>query len=142
VNPVRTACSALRARGVAGWLTGRQSAVKPCGGRPSQSSKSSGALRFLPAVLVVAIDEDEENAMGMAGIGGRDGAWDGVRRASGVRALKTVGWDVRTSGVLGLGNAEGPEAIRERELGVVGVYVGIGNGGCECGTRSSLGTAG
>ena len=143
VKPVRTACSALRARGVAGWWTGTQSAVKPWGGRPSPSSKSSGALRFLPAVLVVAMEgSDDEDAMGIAGIGGTGGAWRGVRFASGVRALKTGGCRDRDSGVLGLGNTEGPEAMRERELGVVGVYVGVGRAGGGCVNRSSLGAEG
>ena len=94
-------------------------------------------------MLVVAIDgADDEDAIGIAGIGGTGGAWRGGRFASGVRALKTGGCDVRDSGVLGLGNTDGPDAMRDRELGVVGVYVGVGRGGGGCVKRSSLGAEG
>ena len=94
-------------------------------------------------MLVVAIDGiDDEDAIGIAGIGGTGGSWTGVRFASGVRALKTGGCNDRDSGVLGLGNTDGPEAMRERELGVVGVYVGVGKEGGGCVNRSSLGAEG
>lgn len=86
--------------------------MNPCGGRLSQTSKSSGARRFLPIV------DGGDNVSG----------GDETCLLSGVRALKTGGGWVtlrsgvfdrivgtcvaRRSGVLGRANEEGPETVR------------------------------
>lgn len=119
VKPVLTACNARLTRGVVCVFSasglGTLSTVNPCGGRLSQSSKSSGARRFLP--------RDEEGEVVM--IWGRGGGGScccgcdfGARLDSGVLALNTGGGGTLDSGVLGLAMAE-PDACR-REVGVDG----------------------
>lgn len=126
VKPTRALCVARRTRGVLGlsWL-GMLSAVNTCGGTLSQSSKSSGARRFLP------IDDDDAEAVMGSSYGwnascrgwnvafGGIGSWldwcEGLRRDSGVRALKTVG-GILASGVLGREAAAGVVEERVREL--------------------------
>lgn len=139
VKPLRTFCSARRIRGVvAPSPCGTLSAVNICGGTLSQSSKSSGALRFFP----IEVDDPELDMEKPSCNGG--GAWecignDGICLSSGVRALKTGG------GILssGLSCLDAAELVRVRELdataeksGIAG-SVGIdrlGAGGCDtCG---------
>jgi len=78
--------------------------VKPCGGRVSLASKSSGARRFFPMV----VEDDEASG-------------DETVRRSGVRALNTGGGCAALrSGVFGLGNDDGPETARWRGVRVAG----------------------
>ena len=76
VKPAREVCSARRTRGVLAfsWL-GTLSAVKTCGGTPSQSSKSSGARRFFPMV-------DEVDAL-KGSCSGWTASWNGWKDAFG-----------------------------------------------------------
>lgn len=89
--------------------------MNPWGGTLSQSSKSSGARRFLPD----DVEEEEEDAAGGECI------WGGIAGRcfeSGVRGLKTGGGGILWSGVLSFEKMDGPDRVRARELlGVEGV---------------------
>ena len=117
-------CSALRNRGVA---FSRSSSPYNAWTGTGTSSNSSGRARFLP------IDDEEGMDSGRTAGGG---VVFGVARLSGVRALKTTGWDVRRSGVFGRGMIAGPEAVRPDLDLPTGGWVGIaGTGGTSCASR-------
>lgn len=96
VNPVRTFARARRTRGVvAPSLCGTLSAVNVWGGILSHSSKSSGALRFLPMEDEVDVDIVKADCKGCGWLW-CDCCCDGIKAgsvgvclASGVRGLKT-----------------------------------------------------
>ncbi len=125
VNPDRTFWITLRIRGVVAFSElrmGMLSAVKTCGGTLSQSSKSSGALRFLP------IDEEEAWNASCSGWGwGHEFCGEGGRGlfSGGVRGRKT-GCCTGASTVIGLDTTD---AERARELEATLLKSGISRRG-------------
>lgn len=73
MNTEREACTCVRARGVVvGGTLGKLSAVNAWAGKPSESSKSSGTRRFMPAAGV-----PDEDASGVRSRANRANAMSG-----------------------------------------------------------------